>query len=311
MKFLFGQQVHSHHLQGSVATIGNFDGVHLGHQALLLALREQAQQEQLPSVVILFEPQAREYLNPIQAPARLTSLRAKLTMIQRMGVDQVMCLRFQRALAQMSPEAFAEDYIFSRLNVKWLIVGGDFRFGLDRKGDISLLREMATRHHCQVVTLPEYIFEGQRVSSTAIRNALASRDLVLAERFLGRPFSYSGRVLKGQGIGRQWGVPTANIRMTHNNFPLSGIYCVQVERSNGARYQGVASLGTRPTMGSGGQCILEVNLFNFDGNLYGECLHVTFLHFLREEENFSSVDVLIQQIFLDIKQTKSYFNITE
>lgn len=307
MKLLFGNRLLLNRFDGTVATIGNFDGVHLGHQALLAQLRAQAIQLKLSSAVVLFEPQPCEFFMKKKAPARLTSLREKLALIKQAQVDNVYCLRFNDALAAMQAEVFAERIIFSRLNVKWLLVGQDFRFGHDRAGDVNLLMTMGRQHGCTVVVFPDFIAQKHRVSSTLIRQHLAEGQLDKASSLLGRTYSLHGRVVYGQGIGRQWGIPTANIRISRINAPINGIFCVQVWRANGTLFHGVASLGTRPTVG-GKDMILEINLFDFNANLYGELLQVSFLHRLRDEANFASVDELIQQIHHDIQNAKNYFN---
>lgn len=310
MKLLFGNNLPLRCADGTVATIGNFDGVHLGHQALLAQLHAKAIQQNLPAVVVLFEPQPCEFFMPKKAPARLTSLREKLAQIKQSQLDYVYCLRFNEALAAMSPEEFAEHIIFSRLNVKWLFVGQDFRFGKDRAGDVNLLATIGAKYGCTVVTFPDFIFQKQRVSSTLIRQNLAHGQLKKASLFLGRNYSLQGRVVYGQGVGRLWGIPTANIRISRITSPISGIFCVQVRRANGALLQGVASLGTRPTVG-GDDMILEVHLFDFNENLYGELLNVSFFHRLRDEVQFASVDELIEQIHRDIQKAKNYLFINK
>ena len=308
MKLLFGNNKPLECAKGTVATIGNFDGVHLGHQALLAQLRAKAREYNLLAVVVLFEPQPGEFFLLKKAPARLTSLREKLAQIKQSQLDYVYCLRFNEALAAMPPEVFAEQIIFSRLNVKWLLVGQDFRFGKDRAGDVNLLVTLGRKCGCTVVVFPDFIFQNRRVSSTLIRQCLGEDQLQEAASFLGRTYSVCGRVVHGQGIGRQWGIPTANIRVSRINSPINGIFCVEVLRSNGQLLQGVASLGTRPTVG-GENRILEVNLFDFNDNLYGERLQVSFLHRLRDEVNFASLDALIRQIHEDLDRAKNYFRV--
>ena len=307
MKLLFGHGLPPGRFDGTVATIGNFDGLHLGHQALLSQLHAEAMQQNLPAMLVLFEPQPSEFFMKRQAPARLTSLREKIALIQQSQLDYVYCLRFNEALAAMPAEVFAERIIFSHLKVKWLLVGLDFRFGKDRLGDVDLLIAMGRNYGCTVVVFPDFIFQNQRVSSTLIRHNLAHGQLKKASLLLGRSYSLSGRVVYGQGIGRLWGIPTANIGIARINSPLRGIFCVQVRREKGTLLQGVASLGTRPTVG-GKDLILEVNLFDFNENLYGERLQVYFLYRLRDEVKFATVDELIEQIHHDIHTAKNYFN---
>src|SRR3990167_4508190 len=299
VKLLLGHELLQKHVDGVVATIGNFDGVHLGHQALLTQLHRQSIKQNLPTAVVLFEPQPCEFFMKKKAPARLTSLREKLVLIKQFQLDYVCCLRFNETLAAMMPGDFAEHLIFSRLKVKYLLVGQDFRFGKDRAGDVNLLIALGSKYDCTVVVFPDFIFQNDRVSSTLIRQTLAQNQLKKASSLLGRTYSLYGRVGYGQGLGRQWGIPTANIHVSRINCPIHGIFCVQVRRVDGAILQGVASLGNRPTLG-GNHLILEVNLFNFNDSLYGELLQVSFLHRLRDEIKFASVDELIQQIYHDI-----------
>lgn len=305
MKLLRGLDGISHFSEGSVATIGNFDGVHRGHQALLAKLRAQADKLQLPLVVLLFEPQPGEYFRGSEAPARLTSLREKIEVLKHCDVDYVCCLKFNKALALMSAPDFAKQYFFSLLRVKYLLVGEDFRFGQQRMGDVALIQEMGKTLGCQVEAFPDVSLDNQRISSTKIREALAQGELEHASSLLGRTYSLCGRVTKGDGRGRQWGVPTANLSMHRLSLPLRGVFCVTIKRQ-GKLFTGVANLGSRPTV-DGTKNILEVNLFDFDENLYGEMLQVFFLHKLRDEIKFSSMDALIEQIHTDVRAAKAYY----
>ncbi|KTC95770.1 bifunctional riboflavin kinase/FAD synthetase [Legionella erythra] len=309
MRLLRGISFYQPFIQGSVVTIGNFDGVHLGHQALLTQLRRQAQRLNLPSVVILFEPQPGEYLHPQTAPARLSTLREKLARVKELGIDYVYCLRFNQSLATLTAEDFARTYFFTQLSMRYLLVGEDFRFGYKRQGDIHLLRQMAEEQDCTVETIQDFTAEGARVSSTRIRHLLAKADLHGASRLLGRTYSLCGRVSRGEGRGRQWGIPTANLSGRRANLPLQGVFCVRVQRQNGQLLEGVANLGRRPTV-DGSKVVLEVHLFNFNGNLYGEFLQVFFLHKLRDEKKFSSIGELIAQIQNDIDAAKAAFRLS-
>lgn len=308
MKLLRGLQQIEELNAGSVATIGNFDGVHRGHQALLASLREHASRMQLPMVVLLFEPQPGEYFNKQNAPARLYRLREKLNALRQIGVDYVYCLKFDAQLANMLPEAFAEQFIFSRLNIKHLLLGGDFRFGRERRGDLILLKKIAQKWGAVVDTCPNFCVNDARVSSTQIRHALQLGELERAEALLGRPFSICGRVMHGQGIGRKWGVPTANLSIHTGTLPLSGVFCVKVKRQGKPFLAGVANMGNRPTI-DGSKNVLEVHLFDFNESLYGERLEVFFLHKLREEIKFSSVDALIAQIHADVAAARDHITI--
>ncbi len=305
MKLLRGfQQVAALGL-GSVATIGNFDGVHQGHQALLALLRKEATRLQLPMVVLLFEPQPVEYFQGQQAPARLFTLREKLQLLRQSGVDYVYCLKFDNQLASMQAIEFAERFIFSRLKVAYLLVGEDFRFGQGRVGDVALLARLGVQKSCVVQTFPDFFIDEQRVSSTKIRAALAKGCLLEAAKLLGRPYSLCGRVVMGSGLGRQWGIPTANLKRHHLNLPLTGVFCVGVKRLGKPMLKGVANIGCRPTI-NGGKNRLEIHLFDTNESLYGECLTIYFLHQLRDEIKFASVDLLIQQIHIDIAAAKEY-----
>lgn len=308
MKLLRGFQQITELNAGSVATIGNFDGVHRGHQALLVLLREQAARLQLPMLVLLFEPQPGEYFNRQNAPARLYRLREKLYALRQIGVDYVYCLKFDAQLANMLPVEFAERFIFSRLNVKHLLLGDDFRFGRERRGDLSLLKEIGHKWNAVVDTCPNFCVDGARVSSTQIRHALQLGELDRAHALLGRPYSLCGRVMHGQGIGRKWGVPTANLSIHRSKLPLSGVFCVNVKRQGKPLLTGVANMGSRPTI-DGSKSVLEVHLFDFDESLYGEILEVFFLHKLREEIKFSSVDALIAQIHADVAAARDHITI--
>lgn len=306
MKLLHGLNSIPFFANGTVATIGNFDGVHLGHQALLAQLRRQADRAQLPMVLLLFEPQPGEYFLGQQAPARLSSLREKLQVLKKCNVDYVYCLKFNKRLALMPADVFAQHYFFSLLQVKYLLVGEDFRFGRQRMGDISLLKGMGEKAGCVIQPFPDFSLENVRVSSTKIRDALAKGELERASVLLGRTFSLCGRVIKGDGRGKQWGIPTANLSMHRLSLPLKGVFCVQVWRERGGWVQGVANLGRRPTV-DGTKNVLEIHLFDFDQNLYGEMLQVFFLHKLRDEIKFSSVDALITQIHDDVVAARTQF----
>jgi riboflavin kinase/FMN adenylyltransferase len=307
MKLLRGFQQISALQQATAATIGNFDGVHLGHQALLKRLRSEADRRHLPILVMLFEPQPGEYFRPEQAPARLSSLREKLASLKTLGVDYVCCLRFDNDLASIPAQHFAEQIIFSLLKARYLLLGEDFRFGMDRAGDVDLLKALASNVHCEVQAFSDFYMDQQRVSSTQIRQALKAGDLGRAATLLGRPYSLCGRVIYGDGRGRQWGIPTANLNIHHRSLALHGVYCVQVMREGTGPVNGVANIGYRPTV-DGRQKNLEVHLFDVDESLYGEILEVRFLHPLRGEIKFDSVDRLIAQIHTDIELAKHWFN---
>lgn len=304
MKLLRANQGLPNEYASSIATIGNFDGVHKGHQAILAALKEKSLACQLPLVVILFEPQPAEYFNPVPPP-RLSSLREKIDLLQQHGVDFVYCISFNKTLASMSPAAFVHRYLFSRLRINYLLVGADFRFGYQRQGDLTLLNKMAIQQGCEVQCLPELQLNNERVSSTRIRHALCSNDFKQAATLLGRPYHLIGRVKKGAGLGRQWGIPTANLSLGRKILPLHGVFCVQVKMPNQTMAQGVANIGSRPTV-DGLTKIIEIHLFDVNQSLYGEWLTVFFLCKLRDELKFSSVEALIDQIHKDILAAKRY-----
>lgn len=305
MKLLRGVKGISDLAEGSVITIGNFDGVHLGHQALLALLKEKAARHNRPLVLVLFEPQPGEFFHPGKAPARLTSLREKLHLLSRAGVDIVCCLKFDDQMAQMKAETFARTYVFEALNCRYALIGEDFRFGCRREGDFLLLKNLAFEYHCAVDVFRDFAVNGLRVSSTKIREALAGGKLDVAGKLLGRTYSLCGRVTKGDGRGRQWGIPTANLALHRRVLPLKGVFCVKVKK-NHRWLDGVANLGSRPTV-DGTKNVLEIHLMDFDGELYGELLQVFFLHKLRDEVKFDSINDLIQQIHNDVETAKQYF----
>jgi len=291
---------------GCVATIGNFDGIHLGHQAVIGQLAEEAADLGLPSLLISFEPQPMEYFQPTKAPARLTRLREKLQALRRFSVDQVLCLSFNRTLAEMPAERFIKDILIETLKIKYLVVGDDFRFGKDRVGDFAMLQQAGEAFGFQVVNMHTFSIDGERVSSTRIRDALEQGELAEAERLLGREYRMSGRVVHGEKLGRKLGFPTANIELHRKATPLHGIFVVEVFGIEGEPLPGVASLGTRPAVG-GKKALLEVYLFDFERDIYGKHLQVSFLHKLRDERNFETLEALTQQIQIDVDQAKAYF----
>lgn len=305
MKLLRGTQLPAECAQGVVATVGNFDGVHLGHQHLIAALREKARALNLPLVIMTFEPQPREYFHQDKAPARLSSLREKIDVLRLCQVDFLYCFKFQETLAQKSASDFAEIDLFALLKVKYLLVGEDFRFGKNREGDVALLKRLGHAAGCVVETFADRCVASQRVSSTAVRAALQAGDLTLAATYLGRTFSLCGRVARGDGRGRQWGIPTANLNLHHRILPLSGVYVVTV-LIQGVFFQAVANVGKRPTV-DGVKHILEVHLFDFDRSIYGQLIQVFFLHKLRDEVKFTSVEALIEQIHDDVAVAKSFY----
>ena len=307
MKFLRRVKSLSEFENGVVATIGNFDGVHLGHQNLIKSLKYKALSMNLPVVLILFEPQPREYFQKEKAPARISSLREKLDVLRQCQVDYVYLIKFDKKLAQTAAADFARSYFFDELKVKYLLVGEDFQFGKNREGNYSLLKELGHEHDSEVEAFKNFCISNERVSSTKIRTALSNNDFELATKFLGRAFSLCGRVIQGDGRGRQWGIPTANLGMHRLSLPLKGVFVVQVLWGAQTHY-GVANIGTRPTL-DGVKNILEVHLFHFNNSLYGELIQVLFLHKLRDEVKFTSVDALITQIHKDVAEARAFLNL--
>lgn len=298
------------HHRGCVATIGNFDGVHLGHQAVLGQLAEKADELCLPVVLITFEPQPLEYFShqfdPLSVPPRLMRFREKIQALRRYAVDRMLCLPFNRLLAEMSPEDFVQKILVDGLGLRYLVVGDDFRYGSKRAGCFNDLQRAGERHGFKVVNMHTFEVGGERVSSTRIRQALEQGDMSLAEELLGRDYRMSGRVAHGEKLGRQLGFPTANIHLHRKLSPLQGIFAVEVFGLDREPLRGVASLGTRPTV-NGTKPILEVYLFDFDQDIYGRYIQVSFLHKLRDEERFDSLDALIAQIKKDVEDAKAWF----
>jgi len=304
------QNIRSKHC-GCVATIGNFDGVHLGHQAVLGQLAEKAAELGLPTVLITFEPQPMEYFVPDKVPARLTRFREKILALQRYSVDRVCCLSFNDKLAKLSAEDFIAQVLVEKLGVKYLVVGDDFRFGLNRAGTFETLVEAGKKYGFQVVSMHTFEIDAERVSSTRIRSALEKGDMAGAEKLLGRRYRMSGRVAHGEKLGRELGFPTANIHLHRHASAVQGIFVVEVFGLDAfSQYkqpiQGVASVGTRPTVNET-KALLEVFLLDFNQDIYGRHIQVSFLKKLRDEEKFDSLDELIKQIQLDVEQAQAYF----
>lgn len=289
--------------RGSVATIGGFDGVHRGHQALLAALKRRANELQLPATVISFEPSPREFFMGKAAPARLQRFREKFAALANCGVDRFVCLRFDERLRSLTATQFVEQIICAALDVRWLVVGHDFQFGRGREGCVASLRDLGQRCGFGVDEFAPHLLGIERVSSTLVREALAVGDLSRAADLLGRPYAISGRVVHGQKLGRSLGFPTANLRLQRRVIPLNGIFAV---RASGAGLQSapaVASLGTRPVV-NGVEPLLEVHVFDYDGDLYGRQLQVEFIARLRDELWFPSFDALVMQMHQDAAQAR-------
>jgi riboflavin kinase/FMN adenylyltransferase len=288
-------------------TVGNFDGVHLGHRAMLERVVAQAQLLGVRSCVLTFEPHAREFFTPATAPARLTRLRDKLELFAGAGIDRVHVARFDARLAGVAAERFVDDMLLRGLGAAWLLVGRDFRFGAKRVGDFALLERMAGERGFALKAMPDALDEGVRVSSSAVRAALASGELAQAARLLGRRFTMSGRVAHGERLGRSLGFPTANI-VLRRRPPLGGVFVVEAElEETHAALRGAASVGRRPTVRADAAPLLEVHLLDFDEMIYGKHLRVTFLARLRDEEKYDGLDALRAAIARDVERTREYF----
>ncbi len=293
--------------RGCVATIGAFDGVHRGHQAVIRHLLDKSVELGLPSVVIVFEPLPREYFAPVQAPARIMSFREKFHALRGLGVDRILRIRFTEQLRSMSAQKFIDDIFVTGLGVRYVVLGDDFRFGNDRQGDLRLMQEQGARYGFEAVPTPTESAEGERVSSTRIRHALEASDFDLAEQLLGRPYSISGRVIYGRQLGQTIGTPTANLELQRLRAPLSGVYVVEVSGAGLQAAAGVANVGTRPTVDDSIKANLEVHLLDREVQLYGQHIEVTFRHKLRDEKKFDSVDELKSSIAADIESTRAWF----
>lgn len=284
---------------GCVLTIGAFDGLHRGHAALLARMRERATKRDMVAAAVTFEPLPRSYFSPSPLK-RLSSVREKLCGFAEAGIDELLLLRFDAPLVAMRAEDFVRDVLVARMGAREIWVGADFRFGHARAGDVGLLEAMQGQGPYQVRVLDAVSTDdGERVSASRVRGALASGDFAHAARLLGRPFTMGGRVVRGRHAGRDLGYPTANIRLGKRVSPLSGIFAVRVHGVASGALPGVASLGVRPTIAPGGEPLLEVHLFDFDGDLYGRRIEVEFIAKLRDEEKFADLDALRTQMDRD------------
>ncbi len=292
--------------RGCVVTIGTYDGIHLGHQALLRRLKEHAAQLSAPTVLLTFEPMPREYLSPEAPPARLTSLRERWRVLEDTGLDYVLLLRFGEGLRNLSGEAFA-GLLARKVGARAVVVGHDFRFGCNGEATAPMLAEAGRRLGFSVDVVPPVMLDGERVSSSSVRDGLARGEFELVKRRLGRPYSMRGRVVRGQRLGRDLGFPTANLRIERRRTPLMGIFAVRVHGVQDTPVRGVASLGTRPTVG-GVHTLLEVHLFDFSADLYGREIEVEFVAKLRDEEHFPTLEALVEQIHRDAAEARRILN---
>jgi len=288
---------------GAVATIGGFDGVHRGHQALLAQLKQKANALNLPMTVISFEPSPREFFMGAAAPARLQRFREKFNALAECGVERFVCLRFDEQLRNLTAVEFVEQILRDALGVRWLVVGHDFKFGRGRQGSVAELKSLGERCGFGVDEFAPFLIDQQRVSSTLVRDALAVGDLARAEYLLGRPYSISGRVVHGQKLGRTLGYPTANMQLKRRVIPLNGIFAVRVTGAGLSSAPAVASLGTRPVV-NGVEPLLEAHVFDFEGDLYGQQLQIEFIARLRDELWFPSLDAMVAQMHIDASQAR-------
>ncbi len=291
---------------GCVLTIGNFDGVHKGHQRVISALVAKAKALNCVAAVLVFEPQPQELFAPDQAPARLCRLRDKYSLLAELGVERLICVNFTQKFASQSAQQFIEHLLVEKLGIKHLIVGDDFHFGKNRVGDFTMLSQMGKQFGFDVTDTASCKMANCRVSSTAIRQALVLDNLNDVENMLGRPYSIIGKVFHGDKRGRQLGFPTANVLLKRRNSPLSGVFAVLVKTLNGT-YTGVANIGARPTV-NGKRQQLEVHIFDFNDDLYGQCIEVIIKKKLRQVITFDSLSALTAQIKLDSEQAKQVLN---
>jgi riboflavin kinase/FMN adenylyltransferase len=309
---------HKAHLQspssgqptGRVLTIGNFDGLHRGHQALITRVRELASEQGLNPTVVTMQPLAAQYFGGKDKLTLLTPFKQKVRLLQKMGIDTGVFLNFNRSLAEMSAEDFAENILFDGLQARHIVVGDDFRFGKNRSGDFALLRKLAAERGIPVESTPSILFEGQRISSSLIRQHLQAGTLDAANAMLGRPFAIAGRVRRGRQLGRTLGMPTLNLAVQSPRPPVQGVFAVLTALADGRVLPGVASLGTNPTINHSGnpQYVLETHVFDFNGDIYGQPVEVMFMKKLRDEVKFDGLSALRAQMQRDAEIARAYLN---
>jgi len=296
--------------QGYIATIGNYDGVHLGHQYILQKIQQQQQILSLPSLIIIFEPSPLEYFLSTHAPARISTLHEKVCLLSKYKIENILCLKFNAKLATMPASQFIQKILIDILNIKYLIVGYDFSFGHNRNGNFDLLKKYSDQGLITEKIEPVYLSshkEQFKINSTHVRQALANANFELATKLLGRPYAMCGRVVHGNSLGKRLGFPSANICLKHKILPLKGVYAAKIQGQSFGIKEGIVNIGTRPTI-NGKTNILESHIFDFDKNIYGEKLIIEFLHKIRQEQKFDSLELLQQQVIEDIKQAKKFFN---
>lgn len=292
---------------GCVLTIGNFDGLHLGHQQVIDKLADKGRQLNLPTVAMVFEPQPLEYFLADHAPSRLTRLREKAIQFAKSPIDALLVLPFNRKLADYDAEQFISEILVKHLKVKHLVIGDDFHFGKARRGNFAMLQSKGQAFGFSVENSVSFELSGLRISSTLIRDALGDGQLAEAKQMLGRDYSVCGRVAHGDKRGRQLGFPTANIEMLRRNTPMAGVFAVTMTGLDGKTYQGVANLGNRPTFDGGAKAVLETHLFNFSGDIYGRYVEVHFKAKIRDEIRFANFEALQAQIKLDVQAAQQIF----
>ena len=292
---------------GCVLSIGNFDGLHLGHRAVIKKLAERGEALGLPVVIMTFEPQPLEYFLGDNAPSRLMCLREKVIEFTKLPVDNLLMVRFNRYFANCDAEQFIDDILINKLNVKHLVIGDDFHFGKARRGNFAMLKEKGKLYGFSVEDTGSLQVAGLRISSTLIRDALGAGDLIQAEKLLGHCYSVCGRVAHGEKLGRTIGYPTANIKMFRKNTPVNGVFAVTMTGIDGLELEGVANVGTRPTVDGGSKVVLETYLFDFDKEIYGRYVEVRFKQKIRDEIRFQSLEQLKAQIEKDVTEAKSIF----
>jgi riboflavin kinase / FMN adenylyltransferase len=289
--------------RGCVLTVGNYDGVHLGHQQMIRAVKRRAAALRVPAAVMVFEPSSKEFIDPDGAPARLTRWREKFTALKAAGVDRLVTLRFDEPMREMSPECFVEQLLVEGLGARHVVVGDDFRYGRKACGTIDSLRQAGRERGFGVEQIEPFVVDGVRVSSTAVRERLERGDYVGAARLLGRRYRMTGHVAHGRELGRTLGFPTANLHLMRRKSPTWGVLAVRVHGIGAGSREGVASLGTRPTV-NGTLPLLEVHVFDFSGELYGRLIEVEFIAKLRDEAKFDSLEAMVEQMKIDAAQAR-------
>lgn len=306
MEYIRGAENIATEHHGCVASVGNYDGLHPGHKKVIGSLVERGRKLNLPVAIVSFDPHPMEFFVPDAAPPRLMTTQEKCAAMQGVDVDIFCCLEFNHELANTEPEEFIENLLIDKLKVRYVVVGDDFRFGRNRRGNFQMLRSICQRHGIEVAKTETLEMGGERVSSTRIRECLAAGDVARANRLLGREFSMSGKIIRGDGNAKNWGFATANVQVNVQKPAVTGIFVVEADLPGSTSLPAVASLGTRPTIG-GTKPVLEVHLLDFDDDIYDEHIRVRFLQKLRDEVKFASIEKMCEQIQQDITRTREYF----